>query len=94
MAAPKVLMVKFRAPEDPDVRGEKVRELVGEDTVEEIHQLFPEEPEDDLASVFEVVLGAATSVDEAKASLDLDEEVEYTHEPATRGPATRNPVRE
>ncbi len=80
----KVLMVKFVHGGNPAQQRARIRQLVGEDSLEDASQVFPNDPDEELATLFEVVLNESTSVEEAKASLDQDEEIEYTHEPAVK----------
>jgi hypothetical protein len=84
MADRKVLMVKFARGGDPAEQRERIRKLVGESSVEDASQVFPDDSDEELATLFEVVLSERASVEEAKASLDGDQEIEYTHEPAEK----------
>ncbi len=81
---PKILMVKFARSGDPAKQQEKIRRLVGENSVRNADQLFPDDSDDELATLFEVVLSEGASLDQAKASLDGDDDVEYAHEPVER----------
>ena len=85
MDAPKTLIVKFRSRNDPTVQSARIRRLVGADVIE-ASQLFPGESEDELASLFEVVLKSGSAVVRALSSLSEEEQFEYAHPPAERGP--------
>lgn len=86
MEESKTVIVKFRASGDPSAQSRKIRELVGKNVVTAL-QLFPGESEEELASLFEVVLEKSASVDKAVSSLQEDPQIEYAHPPAPRHPA-------
>jgi hypothetical protein len=85
MARPKTLIVKFRARTARARRAETVRALVGDD-LEAVRPLFPDDPEEELASLFEVVLKDSASLDRVQGALAGAEQIEYAHSPAERRP--------
>jgi hypothetical protein len=85
MAKSKTIIVKLRRqPRDVAARMNRIFRLVGPDSVSEARPLFPDEKEEDLASLYEVTLNRSASVDEALASLKQAADVEYAHTPKER----------
>lgn len=94
MAEPKTIIVKLRdeprtgnrRPKQQDVgsRAKRIMRLVGPGLVVHARPLFPEEKEDSLASLYEVVLNNAASVEDALASLNKSSAIEYAHTPQQR----------
>jgi hypothetical protein len=94
MTAPRTIIVKLRdetrtgnrRPKQQDVgsRAKRIMRLVGPGLVVDARPLFPEEKEDDLASLYEVVLDNSASVEDALASLNKSSAVEYAHTPQER----------
>jgi hypothetical protein len=94
MTAPKTIIVKLRdeprtgnqRPKHQDVgsRAKRIVHLVGPGLVVDARPLFPEEKEDSLASLYEVVLINSASVEDALANLNKSSAVEYAHTPQQR----------
>ena len=85
MAKSKTIILKLRRPpRDVAARMRQIVRLVGPDTVSEARPLFPDEKEEDLASIYELTLNGSASIDEALASLNHAPDVEYAHTPQER----------
>jgi len=85
MAKLKTVIVKFSALVGTASQSEKIRKLVGNNVIK-VQQLFPGEKEEDLASLFEVVLDEKSSVESVLSTLCNDESIEYAHTPEERQP--------
>ena len=80
MADSPVVMVKFRRAEDPTVQEAFLRKQLGKRLIH-ARQVFPGDAEEDLATLFEVVVRDGRQLAQLIARLESDEKVEYAHEP-------------
>lgn len=78
-----MIIVKFFTVGDPSKQVKKIGELLGDDFVT-ARQLFPDDSEEELATLFEVELRASSSVEQAVTSLEKDPDIEYSHKPSPR----------
>ena len=86
MGAPKCLIVKFVNRDDPAAQSARIRSIVGPNVISKARQLFPDDTEAELASLYEVTLHESASVARVVESLARDARVEYVHEPEKREP--------
>ena len=84
MAQAHTIIVKLRDGKNAADQSPKIRNLLGSNLVRVVRPLFPGEEE--LASVFEVILKEHASVERALASLNDAQDVEYAHAPQERRP--------
>lgn len=85
MVKPRVVIVKFRQMRALSERQRSIRALVGKDLIE-AEALFPDSDEPELATLYEVRLREDVNVKRVVENLLQDDEVEYAHVPAERGP--------
>ena len=83
--APRIVMVKLRRKRVQSEQRRHIEEVVGGDALG-VEPLFPDDDEPEFATIFEVRLPDAASVNRALECLEQDDEVEYAHEPAGRKP--------
>lgn len=86
-AKAQTIIVKFRRqPGNAAACLKRIYSLVGPDIVSGAKRLFPEDDEEDLASLYEVTLNRSVSIGAALRSLRRFKEVEYAHLPQERFP--------
>jgi hypothetical protein len=84
MTTSNVVIVKFVHSGEPSIQSERICKLVGRDQVKDARQLFPGDAEEDLASLYEIILDDTVPLNQALTSLNSDEQVEYAHVPQAR----------
>jgi hypothetical protein len=61
-----------------------IRSILGDDAVQKIEQLFPDDPLPELASLFNVTLGSDALAAKAIDKLTKDKQIQYAHMPQER----------
>ena len=79
------LIVKLSAAGNPHKQIEHLQSLLDQYEVDHVEQLFPDEVEEELSTLYTINLAKEGQVEKAKDTLMQDQDVEYAHVPQARG---------
>jgi hypothetical protein len=78
------VIVRLANKVSADSGASTIRSILGEDAVDRIEQLFPDDPTPELASLFNVTLGSDALAAKAVDKLTKNQQIEYAHMPQER----------